>query len=371
MKTEPYFTVPADYSLATIDSYALLNETLPHYRIREVYGSIRSSAFGTGRPPVVLPDCSDEEFRAYISAVSRAGIAYNYTFNANCLGATDLTKSGVREIHRFVEHLHDCGVRRMTVAVPSLLDFLNKYFPDIELYLSIVYGLDSVEKLKWLTEERRIKSVYIHERLHRKLPELEKLCGFCNSNDIEAALLVNSFCDVNCPFRSYHYSMTAHANGQSELPFLWYYGTECNLRRLKDPRKALNMPWIRPNDMELYTRTGITRFKYAGRDLFQFGADFSRAVSVYNKRDYKGNLMELLMAFAKVERADLYCLNNTPELADWLQQVFNGEVHCDQCDNCGACAPLLKDIYPSRETFEKYREMYEARRIMAQTLMEQ
>lgn len=371
MMLEPYFTIPADYKLSTISDYAQLNTNLAHYKIREVYGSLKSSAFGTGRPPIVIPDCSDETFREYVKTASQLGIAFNYTFNANCLGAADLTKAGLNKIYHYIGYLHDCGVRRMTIAIPTLIDFVNKYFPDIDIYLSIVYGLDSVEKLKWLTEDRCIKSVYIHECLHRRLPELGKLCMFCNENNIEAAILVNSFCDVNCPFRSYHYSMTAHAHGATELPFLWYYGTECNLRRLKDPRKALNIPWIRPDDMEIYTKIGVTRFKYAGRDLFPFGADFKKAVSIYNDRSYQGNLMELLMAFAKVERADLYCLNNTPELGAWLKRVFDGELHCDQCDNCGACSHLLEHVYPSKEIFQKYLKMYEDRRAMARTLLEQ
>lgn len=369
MKPKAYFTLPADYQTSTIESYATLNKELPYFPIREVYGSLPQAGHGGGRHPYVLPTCSDNDFRTYIASGQKANIAFNYTLNASCMGNEDLTSEGLKRLDTFISYLYDCGVRRFTVALPSLVDFLNRYYSDASIYLSIVYGLESIPQIQWLSEERHIDSVYIHEKLHRNVKKLKELTNFCHSCGIECAVLVNSFCDINCPYRTCHYNLVGHTTSQTELPFLWYYGTECNLRRLRDPRKALCMPWIRPDDMDLYTELGIDRFKYAGRDLLKFGADFNKAVTIYNDKKYEGNLFKLFMAFADCERADLYHIENTSALGEWLHKVFYEEVHCENCDNCGACSQLIPTVFSDLETYQKYKKMYEDRRNMGLNLL--
>lgn len=369
MINAPYLTVPADFDRNSLLEYARLNgKEGVRYPVREVYGSLKCSPFGSGRHAGSLPDCDEAAFRDYVACGRQHGIELNYTFNSNCLSGRELTPEGQKELEEWVRFLAGCGVGRMTVALPPLLDFIHDRFPEIQLYLSVVSGLDSMPKLKWLADAHALTGVYLHERLYRDIPSLRAVASYCNSHGVEAGVLVNSLCDVNCPYRCYHYNLVSHGAEGEEQPFFWYYGTECNLRRIRDPRNVLTLPWIRPDDMDMYAGLGITKFKVAGRDLVRFQADFVRVAEMYNRGSYQGNLFELLMCFARVERSDLFSLENDELLSDYLLKVFDGELHCLSCDDCGFCRPLADSILSNGETVARYEKMYRDRKRLGMQL---
>lgn len=370
MIESPYFTIPAEYTKESIDVYDKLNRSSCHrWPVREVYGTLNNIHLPSGRHTAVLPECKTD-FSEYVHYMKEKGIFYNYTFNVNCLGGDDLRPSKRREIANTLLRLWDMGVSRFTISMPSVIELINDVLPEAKVYLSIIFGLDSCEKLEWILERRRIVSTYIHERLIRHIDELQKLVNCCHKHDVEPGILVNSLCDIHCPLRSYHYNLSSHASYSDDLPFIWYYGTECNLRRLKDPRKALCIPWVRPDDMQMYTEIGIRRFKFAGRDLIKFGANFGKVVEKYNEGSYQGNLMPLLMGYADCERADLYHFENNAALDEYLKLVYNGSLQCSQCNDCHYCDAICKTIFPQNDTYETYMKMYSKRAELVHQLNE-
>lgn len=371
MIPEPYLTIPAEYTRESVETYARLNETsCRKWPVREVYGTLNHMPLPSGRHTAVLPDCK-MDFSEYVSCLEAHHIHYNYTFNVNCLAGRDLLSAPRKELVNQLKLLWDAGVRRFTVSMPSIIELINEILPEAEIYLSIIFGLDSSHKLEWMLERRRIVSTYIHERLIRNIGELKKVVDCCLRHDVEPGVLLNSLCDIHCPMRPFHYNLSSHSGETGELPFVWYYGTECNFRRLKDPRKALCIPWIRPDDMQMYTDIGIRRFKFAGRDLIKFGADFAKTAECYNAGHYEGNLMPLLMGFASCERADLYHFDNNEALNQYLTKVFAGELHCHECNDCHDCDSVCRSIFPDADLYRKYMEMYSKRAEMALHLHEQ
>lgn len=369
MMNGPYLTIPADFDKERLLEYARLNDEGEfRYPVREVYGALKCSPFGSGRHAGSLPDCSEMNFREYVACGAQHGIELNYTFNANCLSGRELTPSGQKDLEKWIRFLVDCGVRKMTVALPPLLDFIHARFPGIQLYLSVVSGVDSLAKMKWLADAHVLTGVYLHERLYRDMPSLRIITDYCNSRDLEVGVLVNSLCDVNCPYRCYHYNLVAHGSEGGEQPFLWYYGTECNLRRIRDPRNVLNLPWIRPDDMDMYAELGITKFKVVGRDLVRFHADFTRVIQAYNQGHYEGDLFQLFMCFARVERADLFSLVNDKRLSDYLHRVFDGSLHCLSCDDCGFCKPVAAAILHDGAVADRYEKIYRERKKLGMSM---
>ncbi len=360
-----YFTVPADFSLDTLHSYSIAQLSIP---IQEVFGSVKYSGFNSGRHSYVLPNCTQEQFENYVKECHSCGSAVNYRLNASCMSSIELTSEGQMQLLNWLSYLHDIGIRRITVALPPLVDFIQLYFPDISVYLSVITGIDSVSKLRLFCTRRKISGLYVHESLHRNLNKLSQLCIYCSEQGIEVGMIVNTLCDANCPYRHFHYDLVSHANFGKHSPFLGYYGSECKLVRLQDPKLVLRLPWVRPDDIEMYRKIGINKFKLGGRDLIKFGADFLSSVIAYNKKHYDGNLLNLFLCYANVERQDLYQLWNSSSLTNFLEANFSGKYNCLECCNCGKCKDLVKEISPSKEQKEKYFNLFNGRREQAMQL---
>ena len=358
----PYFTVPADYSTDTLLTFSKSNCDIP---IREVYGTLKFAHFGNGRHDNVLPDCAREDFADYVCAAAERGIDFNYLLNASCMSGEELTADGQRRLEHWLEYLSECGVRRVTVALPPLVDFILRRHPSFRVYVSVIAGIDSVTRLRRFLGDRQVAGIYLHESLHRDLPAIEAVCRECRARDIEVGMIVNTLCDADCPWRHFHYDLVAHAMPGERLPYLWYYGTECKIRRLFDPKQVLRLPWVRPDDIPRYLEAGVTRFKLGGRDLIKFGADFARSVIEYNPRPFKGNLFDLFLCYAQVERRGLYHLDNESSLSQFLDVVFSGKLHCRDCDDCGKCSDLAAAIAPDQAFREQFAACYAERRTEA------
>ena len=356
---KPYFTVPADYSTDTLRTFFACDSDIP---IREVYGTLKFARFGNGRHDDVLPDCARENFVAYVRAAAERGIEFNYLLNAASMSGDELTANGQRRLGRWLEFLSECGVRRVTVALPPLVDFILRRYPGFQVYVSVIAGIDSVSRLRRFLGKRQVAGIYLHETLHRDLPALEAVCCECRARMIEVGMIVNTLCDADCPWRHFHYDLVANATSSEHIPYLWYYGTECKIRRLFDPRQVLRLPWVRPDDIPRYLEAGVTRFKLGGRDLIKFGADFARSVAEYNHRPFEGNLSDLFLCYAQVERRGLYHLDNGPRLSEFLDGVFSGELHCRDCDDCGKCADLAAAIAPDQASCEQFAALCSERR---------
>lgn len=363
----PYFTVPADFVPDTLRTYCGRDWAVP---IREVYGSLKFARFGGGRHDGVLPDCAREDFAAYVRAAADRGIAFNYLLNAACMSGEELTADGQRRLDDWLEFLLGSGVRRITAALPPLVDFVLRRHPGFQVYVSVIAGIDSLSRLRRFLGDRRVAGIYLHESLHRDPPALAAVCRECRSREIEVGMIVNTLCDADCPWRHFHYDLVSHALPGERFPYLWYYGTECKIRRLRDPRQVLRLPWVRPDDIPRYLEAGVTRFKLGGRDLVKFGADFARSVSDYNHAPYEGNLLDLFLCHADVERRGLYHLDNTPRLSRFLDAAFSGELHCRDCDDCGKCADLAAAIAPDPAERERFAALYAKRRAAALLLDE-
>ena len=355
----PYFTVPADFVPDTLRTYSGRDWNIP---VREVYGSLKIARFGGGRHDSVLPDCPREDFAAYVRAAAERGIEFNYLLNAACMSGEELTADGQRRLGSWLEFLFECGVRRITAALPPLVDFILRRHPGFRVYVSVIAGIDSVSRLRRFLGDRRVAGIYLHETLHRDLPALADVCRECRARGIEVGMIVNTLCDADCPWRHFHYDLVSHAIPGERFPYLWYYGTECKLRRLRDPKQVLRLPWVRPDDIPRYLEAGVERFKLGGRDLIKFGADFARTVADYNTPPFRGNLSDLFFCYAQVERRGLYHLDNNPRLSAFLDANFSGELHCRDCDDCGKCADLAASIAPDPEARDQFAALCAKRR---------
>lgn len=356
-----YFSVPADFAIATIDKNAKANvEKELRYPIREVYGALSTATFGSGRPNTVVPRCDYSMLKEYVGHCVSRDMQFNYTFNAACLSNRELTPGGRDEVLEHIQLLHTSGVSNMTISAPSVLELVGRYFPGIRTTLSVICGVDSLAKVRRLIANHSISGLYVHERLHRNLAELREICKFCTDHNVEVGAIVNVMCHVDCPYRHFHYNYVTHASADRGGPLYAYYDVQCAMQTIKEPRHLLTAPWIRPEDINMYVDLGIRKLKVAGRERVSAGADFIRAVATYNQGHYHGNLFELFACFADESRG-LFTLWNDSCLAAYLTRVFAGEINCSSCDDCGYCRNICERIVHNEEVKNRHLEACERR----------
>ncbi len=345
--------MPADFERSTVRKYAALNDRydLP---VREVYGSINPSPFGSGRKPRELPRVTLRDLQAYQTLLGKHGIRFNYTFNQLCNGNRELTAAGIREIRAFLRALIASGVSRVTVTIPVIIDIIECEFPQLEVAVSVICAVDSVSKLLAFGEYRCVRRVYIKEDLNRDFRLLRKMSERTTQ---ELATIANTSCLMNCPYRTDHYLSHSHAAALERKGYFLeeYYWAKCARRKIATPLEMLRAPWIRPEDLDHYIRHGVSCFKITGRELRQ--ADFARTAESYMKRAYDGNIFDLFMSFAPALYCRIFSLDNR-ELDGFIDRFLSSAPPCRAglCDECGRCANLAEKIELNTFYLKEYRD---------------
>lgn len=358
----PIFTIPADFKPDSIKEIVESNKRWK-YQVKESYGSLRNSEIGSGRKYFELPNISYDELKEYVETCKKNNIVFNYTLNLSCYDNKEFTEEGKRYLLNHIKKLVDCGITQFTVAMPSLVELLDKHFPQVKVTLSVITGIDSLSKMERYSQYKNINSVYIHERIYRNLKLIKKITEIAHKHNIKVGIIVNSFCLSDCPFRSYHYNFGAHAISGTSYVIPEYYGSMCALMKINDKRNVLNAPWVRPEDLQRYVDCGIDRFKISGREMHSNGAKIPQVVESYNNESYDGNLAELFMCFTKCPYSEIFYIKNDKNLNDYLKNVFNGENECNRfgCTNCMKCENALNSIITNEDNKEKWSKIFNDR----------
>lgn len=358
----PYFTVPCDFNGDKI--YDLLANNDNYFvPVKETYGSLKHSKYGSGRKYFELPDVSDEKFQNYLNECNKNNLIFNYVLNLSCNSNQEFTLSGQKDILAHIEKLYSAGVKRFTIAIPSLIDLVDSIFPDIEVTVSVITGVDTVDKAEYFSSKKSVKCIYVHEALNRKPELLKKIIDVCHKNETEVGTIVNSFCLLDCPFRNYHYNFGAHATFGASYIIPEYYGSICGLMKMDNPKNIVSSPWIRPNDLEFYVNLGVDKFKISGREMHANNANMLKVVETYNSKKYEGNLVSLFMCFTSCIYADTFVINNDSNIDRYMDLILHGKTKCltRDCEHCGQCALALKSVQTNEEALKRNKELLQSR----------
>jgi collagenase-like PrtC family protease len=320
------FSLPADFRPETIAELARANAALS-LPVREVYGSLNPSPYGSGRRPGLLMPVTPEELSRYIASAAAVGIEFNYALNFSSLGNREYAERA--QLRRFVEDLVGLGVRRFTVALPTVLDVFAD-LPGVRVTISTILAVQSPVAVRFLEQFPWVDRLCVPESLNRDLPKLARLCRMAR---LEISTVVNSFCLLWCPFRAPHYDYESHApEAQHD-----YLGRVCDSVRRRDPAAILSSPWIRPEELDRYIALGVSLFKFSGREMPN--PAFLRSVLVYNERRYEGDLIDLLAGFSAARRMYAIRLENRAldRIMDRILARRSG-CHPLYCGRCGICS---------------------------------
>ena len=80
-----------------------LIDGLEGYPVHEVYGKVTADHAGGGRPSFYLPQIDRKKVERTVARAHARGIEFNYLMNASCMGNTEYTRHGQRQIRETLD----------------------------------------------------------------------------------------------------------------------------------------------------------------------------------------------------------------------------------------------------------------------------
>lgn len=328
-----YFNIAADFKKETIDGYDRLNQTYTDSRIIETYGNITvGNHFEGGRVMADIPKIDLEALQSYIAYSRSKGIDFNYSLNGSCMGNREFTEVGANELYRFLTRLHQAGVTRLTVSIPSVMELVKSMNLGFEIKVSIICQITNANKAISY-KNTGVDRLVVDESLNR---DFEKLRQVREAFGEKTEIIANSMCYKDCTFRMFHYNQTAHDSVNNHIESInTYYNHRCMLKRAEEPGNFLKLCWVRPEDLKHYVKIGIQYFKIQGRHT-AFKGDPVRAAEAYCKESYEGNLIDLMELFSTPYAFKINLDNR--KLEGYLQPFIDNPHFCKRyCAKCGYC----------------------------------
>lgn len=352
-----YFTIPADFKKETIDGYARLNDTYKNSKVLETYGNITvGNMFGGGREYEDIPKININDLKEYIEYSAAKGIDFNYTLNGACFGNREFTEDGVIELKRFLNVLYSAGVRKLTVALPSVIELIKSMDLDFEIKASAFCSINNVNKALTF-KNAGVDRIVVEEAINR---EFEILRDIRESFGETTEVIVNVICYKDCTYRPFHNNQTSHDSINNKSKSIsTYYSCKCMLKRMENVGNFFKLSWIRPEDIKYYSNLGIHYFKIQGRDSVLKG-DPIRAVEAYFRQSFEGDLYDLLKLFSDQNPYKIGLDNK--KLDGYLNPFLNipnfCKRNCAKCNYCEEFAKKCTDYNQAKETIKLAAEFY-------------
>ncbi|MFH1127838.1 MAG: U32 family peptidase [Candidatus Omnitrophota bacterium] len=260
--------------------------------VSELYGKLAVDFVGGGRATAILDPVSLKKAFSHIDCAHKKGVKFNYLLNATCLGNRELTKSGQKQIAKLVDWLVKAGADSVTVSTPFMLRFIKKNFSFLKVNISVQENINSVRQAKMWYELGADKITLSVLDVNRNFSLLKQIRAAVKC---QLQLIANLKCLLGCPSYKYHANINSHASQSKHMlkGYLIDYCTlKCNFIRISQPVEYIKSLWIRPEDVHHYEKIGIDSLKFVGRQM-QTGS-IHNIVKAYSKREYDGNLLDLL-----------------------------------------------------------------------------
>lgn len=275
------------FSVATNFDPSLLPQ-LKDLNVYEVYGKLTKDIIGGCRPTVVLGNIDKRKLEREIKTAHALGIEFNYILNSSCLNNIEYSRHGVKEINKLLDYLSQVQADTLTVTIPYLAKYIRANFPHFKISVSTLSGVDNLKKYE-LWQDLGVESINLAVSANR---DFELLAYLSKKAKCKTKIMVNQCCELDCIYYDYHTNINSHQS-QKFLGFpLEFCSFNCKYRRTKDLSQLLKSPWVRPEDLEIYEKYGISLFKIVQRQ--DPTEKLVRATKAYFERKYEGNLLDIM-----------------------------------------------------------------------------
>ncbi len=326
------FVIPTNWDPELLDGVSPLE---PAY----MYGSLPEER--GMRTMLQLPQIDEDAVIEFVRRARSRGIKFLYVMNSTCTGNREMSEEGRWEFLQRCQWVYDAGFAGITLANPFAMELVRRNFPELELHVSLLTGVDEPRKAKFF-EDLGATLIHLDPIVARDFRRLKAIRA---AVDLKLSLVVNEGCILHCPLRQYHTNVISHSResieGQYHVDYCYY---SCAGDKLSNPAELLRMPWIRPEDIGLYLDAGIDHFKIAGREKMGGGpsshTEWIEMVSRAYHSEQSTDVAKLLVGLEGIQSLTGETAAAPPELRinsrklDGFMRYF-AEGHCDM--NCGPC----------------------------------
>ncbi|MDD5690529.1 MAG: U32 family peptidase [Candidatus Omnitrophica bacterium] len=280
---------PTNFDDVLVDAFKAMG-------IKEVYGKLAVDFIGGGRFASGLPNVGRVNFLKHIKKLNDAGIGFNYILNAPCLSSREFTRTGRRRIKKLLNWLDLNGVKKVTVAIPYLLQVIKDNYPDFKVCVSTYAQVDSYQKAKYWQDIGADEITLLDTSVNRNFKLLKAIRSKISA---KLRLIANTGCLHHCHLLQSHALSASHGSQESYFHkpgfAVDYCVICCRYLRLLDPVNFIRSQWIRPEDIGIYEAEGIDGIKLIDRRCS--AATIIAITKSYYERKHHGNLLDLLPAF--------------------------------------------------------------------------
>lgn len=333
-------------------------------QVYEVYGSFKTSMFGTGWPSSVLPAVDEEMLAHHVEMAHSYGIKFAYTLNAVCMNLVEYSEEGHEALHELLKKLSQMKVDTLIITIPYLIEYVAKNFPEFKINASSLCYIDSLNRA--ITYEKLgAHRLTLSEDINRCFSLLKLIRANVKT---ELEVIANNGCLLKCPFRTYHNVTTAHVSqnivdDQVGFSYKPYPLMRCTLERLSDHKEIIKAPWFRPEDAEYYAKIGINYIKIAGRGLP--AEVLLKLIKAYLSGHYEGDIYALIDNSYVHFCLDMFDLDSEPlpplkisinnrSLDGWYEYFVNNNPLCSTgCGGCNYCDAIAKSVIKTDSKIEK------------------
>ncbi len=363
------FSVATNFDPELLIGIGQLNNQYSN-QVVEVYGSLPTGIVGSGRAGRELPNITPDDLQDHIALAHDSGLKFSYLLNANA-GIRLEEVDYVGSVRKEIGLLLDAGVDSLTISDDSLIDLVRGEFPEMEVHLSVINGVSTVQKVKEYAD-KGIKVITLNQHIvNRDLQVIEDLVR--SAAGVELRLYANISCLDHCPLRNQHYQYISSQSQSKSVslparPNPYLLG--CALEYLNNPIEFLKSPFIRPEDINAYEQLGLQTFKLSDRR--EPTPALIRLMQAYLSEEFHGNLFALLFREGRkwtssftvaglqdVPLPDIFIDNDELGRMQFLERIKS--LQGDELDQFYREATLrtVKGISsPQTKTFERFISKY-------------
>ena len=292
--------------------------------ISEIYVAVQLKEFGSGRDRIY--DLSFPELEETVASAKSYGVEISIAFNALCFGGKQFEGAFLERFDDLLSQLSSAGIAKLIIADPFLIDYAVRR-NSFHVSVSSISMVDSIEKAR-MYENMGARRIILPMDCARKLDFVRALRGRI---ECEIEIMANLGCLYNCPHHTFHSQYHSHAS-RGELSDTVGDGDPykefCTGFMRREPWRALNASFLRPEDLILFDEIGVDYVKLAGRELgIDWVVDVAKA---YAARSYEGNVLDLLSTPYGI-RSSLSMANKGISKA-FVDTTMGCDKHCfDRC----------------------------------------
>lgn len=281
------------FSVAYNGDLELIQRLSKYSTVEHIFGTMSNSLTGNGRCIDGVPLLKKEDIEQAVSLAKKNGLEFNYLINSSCMGNREYYKEERYEIEKLLDWIESIGVTWVTIANPVILQLCKVRHPRLKVSLSSFATVDSVERAKYFIN-MGVDEITVRENINREFSLLELLSRM---STCEMQVLTNQTCLYQCPLQFYHDNVMSHssrtmkADEKNDLPFdqCMFF---CTYQKFSDPQNIIKARWIRPEDIPIYEKHGIHKFKIT--DRIKSTDWLVKVVDAYHHQHYEGNLADIL-----------------------------------------------------------------------------